>query len=95
MIFIVIYLLKGFQIIEVLRAYSYDAILLEKYHQNLNLVLMIMGVFILGLFIIAYILEKYLIKPISALKNTSKKFLEGDYSARIEIKNKDEIGLVA
>lgn len=95
MIFIVIYLLKGFQIIEVLRAYSYDAILLEKYHQNLNLVLMIMGVFILGLFIIAYILEKYLIKPISALKNTSKKFLEGDYSARIEIKNEDEIGLVA
>lgn len=95
MIFIVIYLLKGFQIIEVLRAYPYDAILLDKYHRNLNLVLMIMGVFILGLFIIAYILEKYLIKPISALKNTSKKFLEGDYSARIEIKNEDEIGLVA
>ncbi|NLE25195.1 MAG: HAMP domain-containing protein, partial [Clostridiaceae bacterium] len=94
-IFIAIYLLKGFQIIEVLRGYPYDAIILEEYTRNLNLVLMIMGVFILAFFITAYILEKCLFKPISVLKNTSEKFLEGDYSAKIEIKNEDDIGLVA
>ena len=95
MIFIVIYLLKGFQIVEVLRGYPYDAIILDEYNRQLNLVFIIMGVFILGLFLIAYILEKCLFKPVSVLKNTSEKFLEGDYSAKIEIKNEDEIGLVA
>ena len=95
MIFIVIYLLKGFQIVEVLRGYPYDAIILDEYNRQLNLVFIIMGVFILELFLIAYILEKCLFKPVSVLKNTSEKFLEGDYSAKIEIKNEDEIGLVA
>lgn len=95
MILIAIFLLKGFQIIETMRGYSTYAIIFEAYKRSLSIELVSVGVFIPVLLIIVYLTEKYIMNPISAIKSASKKYLAGDYSYRVKIKNEDEMGLVA
>ncbi len=95
MILIAIFLLKGFQIIETMRGYSTYAIIFEAYKRSLSIELVSIGVFIPVLLIIVYLTEKYIMNPISAIKSASKKYLAGDYSYRVKIKNEDEMGLVA
>lgn len=39
--------------------------------------------------------SRYITKPVGILQDTAKKIMEGDYSARTNIKSNDEIGLLA
>lgn len=91
----IIYLNKGFQSIETAQGYLYNHFVLKMYRRSLFMELLFTGVIMLGLFIMSFLVEKYIIKPLSVLQTASKKFIAGDYSARVNIKSKDEIGLVA
>lgn len=91
----IIYLNKGFQSIETAQGYLYNHFVLKMYRCSLFMELLFTGVIMLGLFIMSFLVEKYIIKPLSVLQTASKKFIAGDYSARVNIKSKDEIGLVA
>ncbi len=90
-----IYLCKSFQSIEVMKGYLYNHFLLQVHRRSLFIELVFIGVFMLALLIIFYYVEKYVMKPLSVLQSTSKKFLAGDYSARADIKREDEMGLAA
>jgi len=91
----IIYLHKEFQKIETIEGNPDNILLLELYRRSLFADIIFICVFLLLLLIMALLFEKNVMKPLSMLKSTSEKFHTGDYSARANIKRKDEMGLVA
>jgi len=91
----IIYLYKVFQNIDIMQGNLYNVFLLEMSRRSLSMEIVFISIFLMLILTTAFLLDKYVMKPISALKSTSQKFLAGDYSARVRIKSDDEIGLVA
>ncbi|NLX65128.1 MAG: HAMP domain-containing histidine kinase [Clostridiaceae bacterium] len=91
----IIYLHKGFQNIETIQGNLYNVFLLELYRYSLSIDTVFICIYLLLLMVVVFLFEKNVTKPLSILKSTSQKFLSGDYSARANINNKDEIGIVA
>lgn len=57
--------------------------------------LLLTGFIIIFSAVFVFILSRYILKPFKALRNASKRIMEGDYSARTNIKSGDEIGKTA
>ncbi|NLL97613.1 MAG: HAMP domain-containing protein, partial [Clostridiaceae bacterium] len=54
--------------------------------------LIILGIILLLTSISTLHFTGYFLKPVKLLQNTAKRIMEGDYSARTNIKSNDEIG---
>jgi len=91
----IIYLHKEFQNIKALQGNYNNILLLELYKSNLFVDIIFICISLLLLMVLVFLLKKIITKPLSVLRSTSAKFLAGDYSARADIKSKDEIGLMA
>jgi len=57
--------------------------------------LIILGIILLLTSISTLHFTGYFLKPVKLLQNTAKRIMEGDYSARTNIKSNDEIGMTA
>lgn len=57
--------------------------------------LIILGIILLLTSIFTLHFTGYILKPVKLLQNTAKRIMEGDYSARTNIKSNDEIGMTA
>lgn len=57
--------------------------------------LIILGIILLLTSISTLHFTGYILKPVKLLQNTAKRIMEGDYSARTNIKSNDEIGMTA
>ena len=57
--------------------------------------LIILGIILLLTSIFTLHFTGYFLKPVKLLQNTAKRIMEGDYSARTNIKSNDEIGMTA
>ncbi|MGI6084199.1 MAG: ATP-binding protein [Acetivibrionales bacterium] len=89
-VFRTVHLFVNFQSIEMMRILSSEA-----NNRHLYIELAGIGIMTLVSLVIAYALVDCLLRPISDLQKASKKFLEGDYSARAYVNSQDEIGLTA
>ncbi len=63
----------------------------EQYNFFIELSMMVTIILAIGM----YILSKYITSPIDKLISTTKIVSKGDYSKRVEINSKDEIGILA
>ena len=91
----IIFLHKQFQHIETIQGNLHSDLLLQAYRHSLSVDIIFICVFLLLLTVIAFLFEKKIMKPLLILKSTSQKFLTGDYSEKVNLNSKDEIGLVA
>lgn len=76
--------------------YSYEDIRADINSKNITFITIFALCLILTAAIVIYLLRKVVVSPINELLNTSKDLTSGsgDLSARIEVKSKDEIGMV-
>lgn len=65
------------------------------YNRIIKEELIIFGITFLLTSVFTLILSDYLLKPVKSLQDTAKKIMEGDYSARTNIKTNDKIGMTA
>jgi len=91
----IIFLHKQFQHIETIQGNLHSDLLLQAYRHSLSVDIIFICVFLLLLTVIAFLFEKKIMKPLLILKSTSQNFLTGDYSEKVNLNSKDEIGLVA
>ncbi len=69
---------------------------LKKLFTEIGLALIFVAVIAIAIsFLIANFLSKYFLLPVSKLANATKKFSEYDFSSRITLDRKDEIGMLA
>lgn len=67
----------------------------EAQRSAIFLSLVLVPVIILGMTIMSLLLQKVIIHPLSSLSKSTKAVMSGDFSQRVDIKTKDEIGLLA
>lgn len=73
---------------------SYDAAV-KLQNKELIANIIILTILVLLALIIAYFIGRILLQPLSVLRTAAGKIMDGDYSARTNLKRRDEIGLAA
>ena len=67
----------------------------DKVKKSTTQVVLIILIFNIILIVVIIVIARYISKPITKLSKISLKIAEGDYTTKINIKSKDEIGILA